>query len=360
MKILFYNYSLNMGGIERTISMLSDEFSCEHEVTVCRFCSDLPQYSFSERVRLLTFGLSSAQNRVIRTVRLIAKIFGLFRRFRPDVVFCMNKTHLPLFCRIGHLFGATVIGAERSNPRLHQNPRDLRLREKSVFADGFVFQTERAKAAYPLETQKKGIVIPNAICNPDVLVPYSGERKRTFVSVGRLEKVKGFDLLICAFAEIADRLPDWDLVIYGEGKERPALEELISSLGLNERVSLPGADMHAFLKARECEVFVLSSRSEGMPNALLEALSCGLACVSFDCENGPRELIEHEKNGLLVEAENRDALSEAMLRLAQDGRLRTALSSLGRSVSTTHSPSAIAERWLDYAKQRMNFQRRNQ
>ncbi|MBQ2252923.1 MAG: glycosyltransferase family 4 protein [Clostridia bacterium] len=354
MKILFYNYALNMGGIERTIAMLAQELSVEHEVCFAQFTADDPFYELPENVLRVSFGFSASGNRLIRTANLFLRIVDVFRTVRPDVVFCMNKTHLPLFCTVSRFFGATVIGAERSNPRLHRSKRDLRLRQKSVRADGFVFQTERAKSAYPEQTQKKGTVIPNAICNPDALEPYFGEKKPTFVSVGRLEKVKGYDLLIRAFSTIADRLPDWDLVIYGEGNERRALEELVDSLGLSGRVRLPGADMHAFLKARECEIFVLSSRSEGMPNALLEALSCGLACVSYDCENGPRELIEHETNGLLVEAENVESLADAMLRLAQDGELRLRLSENGRNVSVTHSPSAIAQRWLAYAKQIMN------
>lgn len=351
MKILFYNYALNMGGIERTIQMLAEQFSTEHEVCFVQFTADPPFYTLPENVCRISFGFTGRENRILRTLKLARKIDKVLREQKPDVVFCMNKTHLPLFCSISRRYGCAVIGAERSNPLAHQSRRAVSLRKQSRKADGFVFQTERARLSYPEKTVEKSTVIPNAICNPDVFSAFQGTKERAFVSVGRLEKVKGYDLLISAFGKIAADLPDWRLVLYGEGVCRKELQEQADRLGLSERVVMPGADVHAFCKARACEVFVLSSRSEGMPNALLEALAAGMACVSFDCENGPRELIDHGKNGLLVPPQDVDALAFAMLQLARDGALRTSLGQEAAQMKETHSPQRIAARWLEYAQQ---------
>ena len=354
MKILFYHYALNMGGIERTIATLSREMSREHEVTFAQFTADEPFYELAPAVKHISFGFSASGNRLVRTVKLYFRIRKLISEERPDVIFCMNKTHLSLFCRAARRCGCPVIGAERSNPHFQMKPRQVRLREQSVRADGFVFQTERARQAYPEKTREKGIVIPNAICNEDV---YAGKAElpllKTFVSVGRLEQVKGYDLLISAFASIADKLPEWGLLIFGKGTKRDELQAQIDKAGLTDRITLAGEDVHAFLRAKNCEIFVLSSRSEGMPNALLEAMACGLAAISFDCENGPRELIEDGVNGILVPPEDEKALAKAMLDLAQDPGRRSRMRTEARKLRDTHSIPAITEEWLKYARERM-------
>ena len=351
MKILFYHYSMNAGGIERTIASLSAELVREHEITIVQYTDEKPFYELDGRVRYLPLGFDNRGNVVRRIFKLYRALCRIFREVKPDIVFCMNKTHLNVCvaaqkasCR------AVVIGAERSNPLYHNTKRDQALRRKSTAADGFVFQTERAMRAYPEKTQATGTVIPNAICNPDVFEPSPQSKEKRFAAVGRLERVKGYDLLIDAFSKIAPDLPDWSLIIYGEGSKREELQAQIDRAGLLDRVTLAGADLHAFSKVKACEVFVLSSRSEGMPNTLLEAMASGLACVSADCPNGPAELIENEINGLLVPAEDADALAEAMKRLAQDENLRKRLANEAQSLRARHTIAAIAKAWIDYAR----------
>jgi glycosyltransferase involved in cell wall biosynthesis len=149
--------------------------------------------------------------------------------------------------------------------------------------------------------------------------------RRTVIAVGRLSREKGVDLLLHAFARAALPLSAWQLVILGDGPERPALEAQIRVLGLQHNVLMPGvvADPERWLQ--HAELFVLSSRFEGFPNALLEAMSCGLAAVAFDCPSGPGEIIRNEHTGLLVPPADADALTAAIARLAQDPDLRRRL-----------------------------------
>src|SRR5690606_39044097 len=157
-------------------------------------------------------------------------------------------------------------------------------------------------------------VIPNAVNSPlpasePVVVPPSREGPQRILPVGRLQHDKGSDLLLQAFKQLVPHFPDWDLIILGEGSERSALEEQVEQLELTDRVSLPGrvgnvADWYA-----SADLYVLSSRVEGLSNTLLEAMASGLAPVAFDCETGPREIIRSEIDGVLVHnTEDCDAL----------------------------------------------------
>jgi len=169
--------------------------------------------------------------------------------------------------------------------------------------------------------------------------------RRTLLAVGRLIPQKGFDLLIEAFARIAAHRPKWDLCILGEGHLRKELEQAIANRGLSDRVSMPGFTSEVRARMRQADLFVLSSRFEGFPMVLLEAMSEGLACVSCDCETGPGEMIRHGENGWLVPANDVSALAEALDALMQDPGLRRRLGERARGVTSTYSLPAVLDQW---------------
>jgi glycosyltransferase involved in cell wall biosynthesis len=169
--------------------------------------------------------------------------------------------------------------------------------------------------------------------------------RRTLLAVGRLIPQKGFDLLIEAFAQVAARHQGWDLCILGEGHSRKQLEQAIADRGLSGRVSLPGFISEVRARMRQADLFVLSSRFEGFPMVLLEAMAEGLACVSCDCETGPGEMIRHGENGWLVPANDVAALAEALDKLMQDPVLRRGLGDRAREVTSTYSLPAVLGQW---------------
>ena len=170
---------------------------------------------------------------------------------------------------------------------------------------------------------------------------------RPFVlAIGRLNEQKGFDLLLDAFCRSGLARAGWRLVILGEGPERPALQQQATTLGIADAVALPGfVEVGQWLK--RADIFVLSSRYEGFPNALLEAMQMQRACISFDCPSGPRDLIENDRDGLLVPPRDVAALSEALQCLAADPALRSRLGAEASKVGERFSAASVYAKWLD-------------
>lgn len=152
-------------------------------------------------------------------------------------------------------------------------------------------------------------------------------RRRTFIACGRFDKLKGFSRLIAMFGELKHCLPDWDLIIVGDGEDRALLEAQVAEAKLGDRVFFPGwvADMASVYHTGD--LFVFPSRSEGFALVLAEAMACGLPCVSYDCKVGPSEIIRDGVDGVLVPVGDEDAFSEAMVRLALDESARAQLAS---------------------------------
>lgn len=143
-------------------------------------------------------------------------------------------------------------------------------------------------------------VIPNILTTyPDNITDYSKRSKR-ILCVGRLDKQKGFDLMIKAWARIADKHKEWKVDIFGDGELKNTLNELIKNHRLKDRITIHPSTSHIYDEYMDSSIFAFSSRYEGFGLVLIEAMSCGIPCVSFDCPHGPSEIITHGKNGLLV------------------------------------------------------------
>jgi glycosyltransferase involved in cell wall biosynthesis len=165
------------------------------------------------------------------------------------------------------------------------------------------------------------------------------------LGAGRLVHQKGFDILIRAFSLIAADMPKLRLVIAGEGSDAQQLRQLALTLGLECRVLFLGNVGNLSVLMRNAEVFVLSSRYEGFPNVLLEALASGLPVVSTDCPSGPREILGDGEFGLLVPCENPQALADALRRVATDADLRRRLSGIGSRATAAYEFGRVVAGW---------------
>ena len=185
--------------------------------------------------------------------------------------------------------------------------------------------------------------------------PYNPDIKRA-MAMGRLDPQKGFDLLIEAWREVAQSHPDWRLDIYGKGAEKDILQGMIDCYNLSDKVTLCGTTDNPAREFANHSVFVLSSRYEGQPLVLLEAASCGMACVAFDCPYGPSDIIENEISGLLVpyaninDAQRINLLTKQIDRAISDKELRIQFSSESNIKTKKFSKSNIIDIWYNLFK----------
>jgi glycosyltransferase involved in cell wall biosynthesis len=188
-------------------------------------------------------------------------------------------------------------------------------------------------------------LMPNPILVPSVEKDNVSKSSR-FIAVARLVHQKGIDLLLEAFAAIADEVRNWRLEIVGDGPLRSELAVQARKLGIDNRVTFHGHLPDPMTILRLSRVFVLPSRFEGMPNALLEAMACGLAPIVTDASPGPLESIRHNETGLVVRSEDVAALAEAMRLLASDDGMTHRLAEQAGAYIKKHDWSVIEPQWL--------------
>jgi glycosyltransferase involved in cell wall biosynthesis len=239
-----------------------------------------------------------------------------------------------------------AIGWEHSH--LSGYPEELRAEIQALYPqlDAVAVLTARDLEGYRQLLSGAATVLermPNAL--PRLAGTPVHVRENVVLAAGRLVTVKGFDLLLDAFVPVSEHHPDWRLRIYGQGPERDGLERRLTENGLAGRAELAPATTHLGEVMAQASVFVLSSRAEPFGMVILEAMSKGMAVVAFDCPEGPREIITHERDGILVPPEDVAALSDAMLRVIEDDGLRVRLGQAGLRTAEDYGIEKIGAQW---------------
>ena len=359
-KILIAAHSLSAGGTERVVTNLANAWAADRRAVTVVTNAPLEQdhYPLHQNVRRIALGFEqpskTAFSGALNNLRRIFAMRRVLRNECPDIAIAMMAapTCIVRLAAIGTK--VAVIGSERIHPPALPLGAIWERMRRWLYPglSALIAQTERSASWLRKETGAANvIVIPNPIIHPlpggkSGRLPPALD-KPAILAVGRLDSQKGFDLLIEGFGKIAGLQPEWHLYIVGEGPARKFLEDKIAALALTERVHLTGTVDNPEDWYQAAEIFAMSSRFEGFPNVLLEAMAYGLAVVSFDCETGPAEVIENGFDGLLLPAEDTQALADALAKLITDKPLRTELGARATLKAQQYSMPKIAARWDD-------------
>jgi glycosyltransferase involved in cell wall biosynthesis len=201
--------------------------------------------------------------------------------------------------------------------------------------------------------KKNVVVIPNPVSikcdNPSTL------EEKCVISVGRLDQFKNFGALIRAFRTVCRKHQDWVLRIYGEGVEREALQQLIVQEGLQENVFLMGFTGNMVEALRHASIFGFSSLTEGLPLVLIEAMECGVPVVSYQCHNGPKDIITDGVDGFLVPVGDEQMLAEKICTIIENRQLHQSMGRAAKEKAKNYQLNIIIDRWMSLFNELVYF-----
>lgn len=347
--------SLNKGGSERVLVNLAEYFySRGYRVTLVTQYQAENEYLVSEGIERVYSDITeeeTGRGRAGNFIRRFEKLRGIWKTLSPDLILSfIGKNNMMAILTSRFLHIPTVISV-RGEPKEEYYSHMLRAAAQILFplADGIVLQTAASKDFFNRAVKRKAVILPNSLNPAFIREVYSGEREKKIVAVGRVDENKNHRMLIRAFAGLAERYPEYELVIYGEGELRPTLIREVEELGLQERIHLPGSTADVAAAIYRASVFVLSSNSEGMPNTLIEAMALGIPSISTDCPcGGPGELIEDGENGILTELDNSTMLMENLQKIISDKEFANKLSKNASKIQEKLNPDLINQKWEAY------------
>ena len=370
LKIVYCTPALYMaGGVERVLTLKANYFADHYGYDITIVLTEGKKkplfYPLSDKIKVVNLDIDFEE---LWTCSFLKKVIvylqkqRIFRkrltaelmRLRPDITISLLRREINFLSSIKD--GSKKIG------ELHVNRANYRNFEageanaiKNLFAklwmrnlvshlkrlDRFVVLTEEDKASWT--ELNNVIVIPDPLAfTVDEVSPLANKR---VMAVGRYVYQKGFDLLLQAWAKIENQHPDWELVVYGMG-DRDEYDQIIDDLHIDRsRCHLYGSTPDIKKEYLNSSLFVFSSRFEGFGMVLIEAMACGLPVVSFDCPCGPKDIVRHEEDGLLVPSGDIDSLAGAMHKLMSDDGLRKDMASKAIINVRRYQLDEIAQRW---------------
>ena len=355
--IAFYIGSLHKGGAERVFVNLADFFQGEgYQVTMVTQYQYPAQeeYALPSGIKRVLSDLNEAElngNRVVNFYRRVQKLHRIWKTEQPDLVLsCIGKNNFMAIVTTMFTKTRPVVSVVGEAKEEYPNKRMYML-ANFLFphAAGIVLQTERSRYFFNKKIQRRAVILPNSL-NPDFIKPrYEGERDKRIVAVGRLDANKNHEMMIRAFAALSDKYPEYTLTIYGEGELRKFLEDLARQLGIAGRVFLPGVIPDVARQIERAALFLLTSYSEGVSNALIEALASGLPVISTDVPSGGTvELITDGMNGLIIPVGDRQALEKAMDKLLGDPAYAERLGTEAAKIQKRLAPDRVNRLWQRY------------
>lgn len=336
------------GGVERATSLVAKQFlENDYKVTILSLFKNRakPYINFSKdiKIKYITKYKYEMPSSIFKRLILIGSALYKFMRFknpiRNNIIIC--QAFLPaLVVYLSGLAKCSIV-CEHFNYSLYSNVvTKLRNRVYAKFR-GVVTLTKGDYISYSI-VGIKAYTIPNIA--PFKSIENEGFNAKKLISIGRLDRIKGFDLLLESLVEVFKKHPDWSLDLYGDGEEYKSLHEQAISLGIIDNVKFKGFTNNIAKQLKTSTIMILSSRSEGFPMVLLEAMACGCPIISFNCSPGVSEVLSN-KCGILVPPLDRQELSNAINLMIESPELRTELTFNGYKAIKRFSGEEVFKSW---------------
>ncbi|MCL2253412.1 MAG: glycosyltransferase [Lachnospiraceae bacterium] len=355
MRIAILIGALQKGGTERVaVNIIDHMLSRGHEIILVTQYKKENEYPLNKTAKRIISDITEAEttdSRIINFYRRFKKLRRIWQSEKPDLILSFIGKNNMMAVMTGRFLSIPVTVAVRGMPEA-EYPSAL---EKYAaffiyrFAEGILLQTEESRNFFPPHLRRKLSILRNPISSRFFRERYEGERDKTIVAVGRIDDNKNHRLLIQAFARLADKYPEYQVIIYGEGDLKETLKEEAALLKLSDRIHFPGNSDCIEEDIYRASIYVLCSDTEGSPNTLIEAMLLGLACIATDCPcGGPGDLIEHGENGFLTQVRSIEKMKENLQHLLENPHLINQIGVNAHKLKDIYDPQTIYESWEKY------------
>ena len=360
-----------IGGMERVVcgkaNYLVEKLGYDVHIVTTDQGEKKSHFPFSKKIIFHDLGINYFELEQLSPLSRIIKQIGkrqkhrqslkrLLMELRADIVISTYTHEFTLLCNIKDDQSKKIAEIHFSK---EYNKVDNKIKKQPIISKAISILAEKRKHFY-ISRYDKFVVLtkkdqenwtkPDNVEQIYNMVPFSTHqvsslKNKRVISVGRLSSEKGFDLLIDAWVIVSEQYPDWTLDIFGEGSEYDRLCVKISEEKLSESVRINTPTQDIVTEYLNSSIFVLSSRHEGFGMVLLEAMSCGIPCISFNCPNGPQEIIRDREDGFLVKNESIHELAEKIKLLIVDESLRKEMGVEAKKNVERFSPDSIMKEW---------------
>lgn len=350
MRILIFVSSLYGGGAERVASLLSNHLGNDNDVYVATFSDNKRTYPISSKINVISI-LPNSNLSLVRFFQRYANINRTIDTVSPDIIISFSVSLNAKVLLVNRLKRRKLIVSERTSfSRYVSREADFARKNLYKTASNVVFVSKEDYDKYPYQNK-------SVIYNPLSMSPFrdANSRENSVLAVGSIKrwKVKGFDTLLKAWAMISKNNPDWTLDFMGKDNDN-YIHDLVDDLGIATSVRFLGHcdDVASIMQKKS--IFVLSSRYEGFPNCLIEAMSQGCACVAYDCHTGPTEILTNGVDGVLVKNQSEEEMAIAIQRCISDVSYREALAKNGCKSVERFKSDLIMFQWEQLIKKIVN------
>ena len=351
MKMVFIAYLHGVGGAEKQLILLANEMKKRgHEVYIISLCQNNDCFKIKDEIKRI-FILDEKKG-IFLKINRYQQLKKVLKEIKPDITinFWFQSASFTAF--MSKKYVGKVIYSERGDPGDKEYSGLMGILRKISFKkiDGFVFQTKVAKDYFNEKIRKRSIVIHNPISLKQEQPTSQIIRENTISTIGRLHEQKNQKFLIEVFKDFLRIHPQYILEIYGEGELKTQLKELCNQLEIEKSVNFMGnkSNVHSYIY--NSKMFILTSKYEGMPNALMEAMALGIPSISsnYNPKNSVYEFITNEINGMVYEEGNKQQLLECMCKIVENKKLEETLSENSKKIYEENSKEKIYNKWEKY------------